>query len=258
MSSKRRKAQDYIKQSHDQFLNESTQTFHKNSKISTNKFIHAANPHQKQFVKSIKNNILTVASAPAGCGKTLLALHTGIQLLNNPEYTIEKIIYVRGPIKDKDSLDIGAIPGTLAEKMRVMAYPILDNLETFMSKESIDYTLEKGKIEVLPCMYMRGRSFLNTCVIVDEIQNLTKGQLKTLMTRICETSKLILLGDSTQCDIDTFKNGLIDLEWRLNKQLEFIANNTYSQPVAFDLIKFTHEDILRSELTKFAIDLYNY
>jgi phosphate starvation-inducible protein PhoH and related proteins len=256
--SKRRKAQDFIKQSHDAFLNESAQTYLTSTKISTSKFIHPANPHQKQFVKSIKNNILTIGSGEAGCGKSLLALFTGIQLLNNPQSSIEKIIYVRSHIKDREEASVGAIPGTLADKMRIMAYPILDNLELFMSKEAIDFTLEQGKIEVLPFMFMRGRSFQNTFVILDESQNSTKSQLKTLLTRIAETSKIVIIGDSTQCDIDPFKNGLIDLEWRFAKLNEYLIKHNRIPTIDFDIIKFDHNDILRSELTKFAIDLYNF
>jgi phosphate starvation-inducible protein PhoH and related proteins len=257
MSSKRRKAQAFIEKSHDNFLNEAAKTQSKDSKISTSNYIHPANPHQKQFVKSIKNNILTVASGEAGCGKSLLALFTGIQLLNNPESPINKIAYVRSHIRDKEEAQIGAIPGSLSDKMRIMAYPILDNLESFMSKESINYCLEQGKIEVLPFMFMRGRSFQNTFIICDETQNCTKSQLKTLLTRICESSKLVIIGDITQCDIDPLKNGLKDLEWRLNKQLKLLEESNQYSEVEFDIIKFDKEDILRSELTKFAINLYD-
>jgi phosphate starvation-inducible protein PhoH len=189
---------------------------------------------------------------------TLLALFTGVQLLNNPESPIQKIIYVRSHIKDREEASVGAIPGTLADKMRIMAYPILDNLELFMSKEAIDFTLEQEKIEVLPFMFMRGRSFQNTFVILDEAQNSSQSQLKTLLTRITETSKIVIIGDSTQCDIEPFKNGLIDLEWRFAKLNEYLIKHNRIPAIDFDIIKFNHEDILRSELTKFAIDLYNF
>ena len=257
--SKRRKAQAYIEQAHTTFINENAKAYSLNGKIETTKYIRPVNVHQKQFVKSIKNNILTIASGEAGTGKSLLALFTGIQLLNDPESSIYKIIYVRANIEDQEEKDLGAMPGELADKTRFLAYPVLDNLEVFMKKEAIEYSLESCKIEVLPLMMMRGRSFHNTYVILDEAQNCTKKQLKTLMTRLCEDSKLVIIGDPTQCDIDSFKNGLIDLEWRLNKKHNegVTEENRYNAQINYGVVHFDYEDILRSELTKFAIDLYN-
>lgn len=257
--SKRRKAQAYIEQAHTTFINENAKAYSLNGKIETTKYIRPVNVHQKQFVKSIKNNILTIASGEAGTGKSLLALFTGIQLLNDPESSIYKIIYVRANIEDQEEKDLGAMPGELADKTRFLAYPVLDNLEVFMKKEAIEYSLESCKIEVLPLMMMRGRSFHNTYVILDEAQNCTKKQLKTLMTRLCEDSKLVIIGDPTQCDIDPFKNGLIDLEWRLNRKYNegITEENKYNAQINYGVIHFDYEDILRSELTKFAIDLYN-
>lgn len=257
--SKRRKAQAYIEQAHTTFINENAKSYSLNGKIETTKYIRPVNVHQKQFVKSIKNNILTLGSGEAGTGKSLLALFTGIQLLNDPESSIYKIIYVRANIEDNEEKDLGAMPGELADKTRFLAYPVLDNLEVFMKKEAIEYSLESCKIEVLPLMMMRGRSFHNTYVILDEAQNCTKKQLKTLMTRLCEDSKLVIIGDPTQCDIDSFKNGLIDLQWRLNKKYNegLTEENKYQAQVNYGIIHFDYDDILRSELTKFAIDLYN-
>jgi phosphate starvation-inducible PhoH-like protein len=257
--SKRRKAQAYIEQAHTTFINETAKIQSLNGKIETTKYIRSANVHQKQFVKSIKNNILTLGSGEAGCGKTLLALFTGVQLINNKDSPIEKILYVRANIEDREEKEIGLIPGELLEKTKHLAYPILDNLEMFMKKEAVEFALTSCKIEVLPFQMMRGRSFHNTFIILDETQNATKKQLKTLMTRLCETSKLVIIGDPSQCDIDPFKNGLIDLEWRLNKKLNIpITEETkYQAQVDFSIIHFDYDDILRSELTKFAIDLYN-
>lgn len=257
--SKRRKAQAYIEQAHTAFINEQAKNYPPNGKIATTKYIRPVNVHQKQFTKSIKQNILTIGVGEAGTGKSLLALHTGIELLNNSESPIQKIIYVRANIEDREEKDLGAMPGELADKTKFLAYPVMDNLETFMSKESIEYTLEHSKIEVLPLMMMRGRSFHNTFVIVDEAQNCTKKQLKTLMTRLCEDSKLVIIGDPTQCDIEPFKNGLIDLQWRLVKKRNeaLTEDNKYQAQINYGVIEFDYDDILRSELTKFAIDLYN-
>jgi phosphate starvation-inducible PhoH-like protein len=255
--SRRRKAQAYIQQAHGKFLNEHAQACSFNSKIETSKFIKPVNVHQKQFVKSMKNNQLTIGSGEAGSGKTLLALFTAVQLINNPESPIEKILYVRANVDDGEERSIGALPGDLLDKVRHLAYPILDNLELFMKPTTIDTLLEEEKIEVLPYAMMRGRSFHNRFIIVDEAQNLNAKQLKTTLTRIAEGSKMVLIGDPTQCDIDPIKNGLRDLEWRLARKLELLKQENQEVDINYGLIHFDINDVVRSNLTKFVIDLYN-
>jgi len=255
--SKRRKAQAYIEQAHTKFINEHAMACSYNSKIQTTKYIKPVNVHQKQFVKSMKNNVLTIGAGEAGTGKTLLALFTGIQLINNSDSPIEKILYVRANVDDREEKDIGALPGDLLEKVRHLAYPILDNLELFMTSQTIDYLLEEGRIEVLPFMMMRGRSFHNRFIIIDEAQNVTPKQMKTVLTRKGEGSKMVLLGDPTQCDIDPFKNGLRDLEWRLAKKIEMLRETQEEYEINFGLIHFNLDDIIRSPLTRFVIDLYD-
>ena len=255
--SKRRKAQAYIEQAHTRFINESAMACSSNSKIKTTKFIKPVNVHQKQFVKSMKNNVLTIGSGEAGTGKTLLALFTGIQLINNPDSPIEKILYVRANVDDNEEKDIGALPGDLLEKVRHLAYPILDNLELFLTAQTMDYLLAEGRIEVLPFMMMRGRSFHNRFIIIDETQNVTPKQMKTVLTRKGEGSKMVLLGDPSQCDIDPFKNGLRDLQWRLAKKIELLHQENKEPDIDFGLVYFDKDDIIRSPLTKFVIDLYD-
>ncbi len=254
--SKRKKAQAFIEQAHTRFINETAMACSSNSKIQTTKYIKPVNVHQKQFVKSIKNNVLTVGAGEAGTGKTLLALFTGIQLINNPDSPIEKILYVRANVDDREEKPLGALPGDLLEKVRPLAYPILDNLELFMKPGTIDSLLEDGRIEVLPFMMMRGRSFHNRFIIIDEAQNVTPKQMMTVLTRKGQGSKIILLGDPSQCDIDPFKNGLRDLERRLSVKSQMLIDNNEESEVDFGLIRFTYDDIIRSALTKFVIDLY--
>lgn len=255
--SKRRKTQAYIQQAHSKFLNEHAQACSFNSRIETTNFIKPINVHQKQFVKSMKNNQLTIGTGDAGTGKTLLALFTGIQLINNPDSPIEKILYVRANVDDREEKDIGALPGDLLDKVRHLAYPILDNLELFMKPGTIDALLEDERIEVLPYMMMRGRSFHNRFIIIDEAQNLNPKQLKTILTRLGEGSKMTLIGDPTQCDIDPMKNGLRDLEWRIARKIEMLKQQGKESNVDYGLVHFTYDDIVRSALTKFVIDLYD-
>lgn len=254
--SKRSRAKVQYEQAHANFLNETAKAC-SSSKISTRKYMKPVNVHQKQFVKSMKQNQLTVGAGCAGTGKTLLALFTGIQLINNPDSPIEKLTYVRANVDDREEKEIGALPGDLLEKVRHLAYPILDNLELFMESQTVDYLLEEGRIEVLPFMMMRGRSFNNRFIIIDEAQNVTPKQMKTVLTRCGETSKMVLIGDPRQCDIDPMKNGLQDLEWRMARKLEQCEEKGIEPPVDMGLIRFTREDIVRSHLTRFILEMYD-
>lgn len=259
--SRRRKVQAQIEQAHLKFLNQTAVACSSSSKIQTSKFIKPATVHQKQFVKSIKQNQLTIGTGLAGSGKTLMALFTGVQLMNNPESPIEKLVYIRSAVDTKEEKDIlGILPGGINEKLTSLTYPLYDNCQLFMDKESIDYKLESGVFEVVPMNVLRGRSYNNCFIILDECQNTSSSALKTALTRVSETSKIVIIGDSTQCDkasSNSFNNGLLDLEYRVYKKLEQYKLEEKECPINIGLIKFGMEDVVRSQLTKFAIELYD-
>jgi len=254
--SKRNRAKAYYEEAHNNFLNENAKASN-NGKISTRKYMKPVNVHQKQFVKSMKQNQLTVGAGCAGTGKTLLALFTGIQLINNPDSPIEKLTYIRANIDDREEKDLGALPGDLLDKVRHLAYPILDNLELFMESQTVEYLLVEERIEILPFMMMRGRSFNNRFIIIDEAQNVTPKQMKTVLTRCGETSKMVLIGDPNQCDIDPMRNGLKDLEWRMARKLELCKEEGVEAPIDMGLVHFTRDDIVRSYLTRFVLEMYD-
>ena len=146
----------------------------------------------------------------AGCGKTLLAVAAGL------EQVLEKNIYTRmivsRPIQPMGR-DLGYLPGTLEEKMAPWLAPVKDNLEFLMQndKESLKIQVDSGKIQVEALTYIRGRSISNAFIIIDEAQNLTSHELKTIITRVGEGTKIILTGDIEQIDnayIDETSNGL--------------------------------------------------
>lgn len=254
--SKRKKVESYLEQAHATFLNEHAVAC-SSSKIQTTKYIKPANIHQKQFVKSIKQNQLTIGSGCAGTGKTLLALFTGIQLINNTDSPITQMTYIRSNIDCPDEKEIGALPGDLLDKVRHLAYPILDNLSLFMNPNTMEYLIDEGRIEILPLMMMRGRSFNKRIIIIDECQNITRKSMKTILTRCGEDSKMILIGDPNQCDIDPFQNGLRDLEWRMARMIENYQKEGEDLPIDMNIIHFNRDDIVRSRLTKFMIDMYD-
>jgi PhoH-like ATPase len=146
----------------------------------------------------------------AGCGKTLLALASGLdQVLEQNKY---KKLVVSRPVQPVGR-DIGYLPGTLEEKMQPWLKPVQDNLEFLMGdkKDTMEIFIDNGTIEVEALTYIRGRSISNAFVIIDEAQNLSVHELKTIVTRIGENSKIILTGDIEQIDntyLDSTSNGL--------------------------------------------------
>jgi PhoH-like ATPase len=157
-----------------------------------------------------KNVQLVSLIGKAGCGKTFLATATGLeQTINQKIY--DKIIILR-PIVTVGN-DIGYLPGTIMEKMAPWIQPIKDNLSVLFkgNQRNIDIQFDNGVIVVEAMSYIRGRSIPNSLIIVDECQNISKNDLKTILTRAAEGSKIVLTGDIEQIDnkyLDIFSNGL--------------------------------------------------
>lgn len=156
----------------------------------------------------------------AGSGKTLLALAAGL------EQTFEKNIYkkivVTKPVEPVGK-DIGFLPGTMEEKMMPWLAPIQDNLQFLMGddKATLDLYMEKGKIEVEAMTFIRGRSISNAFIVIDEVQNMTQHEIKTVLTRVGEGTKIVLTGDIEQIDnvyIDATNNGLSYVVERLKEE----------------------------------------
>jgi len=144
----------------------------------------------------------------AGSGKTFLALMVGLGQLMGKNY--ERIIITRSiqPV----GRDLGYLPGDVGDKMLPWMAPIIDNFRHhFKDMSYFEIMREKGEIEIAPLSYIRGRTFNNSYVIVDEAQNATIHELKTIITRVGKGSKVVLLGDTDQVDtpyIDSYSNGL--------------------------------------------------
>jgi len=153
---------------------------------------------------------IVTMTGQAGCGKTLLAIAAGLeQTLENKKY---KKVVVSRPIQPVGK-DIGFLPGTLDEKMRPWLMPIQDNLEFLMGddKRTMEMMFENNTIEIEALTYIRGRSISNAFIIIDEAQNLSMHELKTIITRAGDGSKIILTGDVEQIDnlyLDATSNGL--------------------------------------------------
>jgi len=174
--------------------------------------VRAKNKEQQFALDLLMDQDIKIVSlvGKAGCGKTLLALSAGLkQILDDKTY---KKLIVSRPVQPMGR-DIGFLPGTLEEKMQPWIAPIQDNLEFLMGddKESLKLLQEQGTIEVEALTFIRGRSIANAFIIIDEAQNLSMHELKTIITRVGEGTKIILTGDIEQIDsafLDATNNGL--------------------------------------------------
>ena len=148
----------------------------------------------------------------AGSGKTLLAIAAGLQQTIGLRENIYSRLIVSRPVQPMGK-DIGFLPGTIEEKMLPWLSPIQDNLQHILGgdKNTLEMYVEKGKIEIEALTYIRGRSISNAFMIIDEAQNLTMHEIKTIITRVGEGTKIVLTGDIEQIDniyVNEISNGL--------------------------------------------------
>jgi phosphate starvation-inducible PhoH-like protein len=161
------------------------------------KFQITLNEEQKQAKSVILSNKITILKGMAGSGKTLLACQIGLDMLFRKD--IEKIIIARPMVNAGE--DMGFLPGGVAEKTREYLIPIYDNMYQLYNKNKIDELIADNKIEICPLGMLRGRTFTNALVIIDESQNLLHSQTEGMLSRLGKGSKMIVCGDQTQCDL---------------------------------------------------------
>jgi phosphate starvation-inducible PhoH-like protein len=179
------------------------------------KFKLTLNEEQKEAKKIILENPVNVLKGMAGSGKTLLAVQIALDLLFTRE--IEKVVITRPTVSKED---IGWLPGDLKEKMDPWLAPIYSNLEMLYDKGKIEDLLNNGTIEILPFAFMRGRTLVNSCVVVDEAQNVTTGQMEMVIGRLGQGSKLIICGDTTQIDLKNKKESGLDFLNTVSSRIE--------------------------------------
>jgi phosphate starvation-inducible PhoH-like protein len=166
------------------------------------KFEIQLNDEQKRVKSSMLSDAVSVLTGKAGSGKSLLACQVALEYLFFRE--IDQIVITRPTVSDED---IGFLPGDMNEKMMPWMSPIYSNMHMLSGKTKIDSLVAKGQIEIAPISFMRGRTFVRSCVIVDEAQNITKSQMEMVLTRIGIGSKMIIVGDDSQTDLKAKKSG---------------------------------------------------
>ena len=215
------------------------------NKINENLFTKPKNIHQEKYTRLLKNSQrkIIVATGPAGTGKTLFATEHGIRGIMQGKY--EKLIFTRPSVTVDE--DLGYLPGTLEENMAPWVRPIFDVLYQFITPNEVKNHIENKIIEIAPLGFMRGRTFKNSWIVADEMQNSTISQMKMLMTRLGENSRLVITGDLEQYDCPENTNGLEDF---LNKFRGRSSSNISN-------IEFERDDILREEVVKEVLELYS-
>jgi phosphate starvation-inducible PhoH-like protein len=180
-------------------------------KIRSKKIYVPKTDNQIDYVKSLynKNIDLLYCIGPAGTGKTLFACKYAIEEIDSNHYN--KIIITRPTIPIEE--DMGFLPGNIKEKMYPWTIPIFDIFEEYYSKKEINKKISDNIVEIAPLGFMQGRTFKNSIIIADEMQNSTPNQMFMLLTRIGENSKMIITGDLMQTKNE--KNGLNDIIQKL-------------------------------------------
>lgn len=204
-----------------------------------------ATDNQRLALDMFETKIITVLEGLAGTGKTYIALHYALQQFISGN--TRKIILTR-PLINVEDEKIGFLPGEVLDKTRPYTEQFNEYMNEFMPQLNFadEKRMEQG-VEFIPLAFIRGRNFADSIIIADEMQNSTPLQMKTLLTRIAEGSKVIILGDVTQADRPkAVTNGLRDLTAKLNhKPIDEIG-----------VVTFGPEDIQRSAIIKQIMQLY--
>lgn len=198
-------------------------------------------PGQAKYVEAIRRHDLTLATGPAGCGKTYLAVATAVEALKAGE--IRKIVLVRPAVEAGESL--GFLPGDLRAKLNPYLRPLMDALGEMVDYNQARNLMEQDVIEVIPLAYMRGRTLNDAFIILDEAQNTTVAQMKMFLTRMGERSKMVVSGDATQQDLPRgVTSGLNDAFRRIGKMK------------GIGVVRLQATDIVRHKLVQRIVEAY--
>jgi len=205
----------------------------------------------QNYIQNSKIDIV-ICTGAAGTGKTMIACQEAIKMLKYAE--INKIVITRPTVTVEENL--GYLPGTMEDKIYPFLIPIYDYFLEHYTKENLMTLIRNGKLEVSPLAYMRGRTFKDTFIIADEMQNTTPNQMKMLLTRIGQNSKMIITGDLEQNDLNTY-NGLqniVDLLENKYKQYDHKDYQMFKDGFAY--INLDNSCIERHKIIEKVIDLY--
>lgn len=204
------------------------------------KFKITLNEEQKEAKAKILKSTITLLAGSAGSGKTLLACQIALEKLFMRE--CDKIIITRPTVSKEE---IGFLPGDLREKMDPWVQPIYQNMYALYDKVKIEKLISDGAIEIVPVSFMRGRTFLDSVVIVDEAQNVTHEQMQMIVTRIGLRSKMIVCGDDHQVDLKSKRDSgfrfLYTAARKIKNMVGISLVTNHRDPIVEDLINLYDE-----------------
>jgi len=199
------------------------------------------NPHHKQFYNCIMDSTTKMAfvDGPAGSMKTYIAVYAALQMIINED--LSKLIYIRS-VAESAEKSLGSLPGEVDDKFLPYAMPLLEKVREITNESTSKMLRDKGIIEAIPVNFVRGLTFNNSVVIIDEAQNLTPGELTTILTRFGRDSKYIVAGDTNQADIGK-KTGF--------KKIFDKFNSTDSEIKGIYSYEFGTSEIVRSKILRY-------
>jgi len=204
--------------------------------------VRARTAAQDAYVRALKRHALVFATGPAGTGKTWLAVAQAVQLFERKE--VDRIVLSRPAVEAGERL--GFLPGDMREKVDPYLRPIYDALYDLMDARIVERALQTTEIEIAPLAFMRGRTLSNAAVILDEAQNTTAVQMKMLLTRLGENSRMVVTGDPSQVDLPPGQTSGLAEAVRLLEGVEGIAH-----------VKFGAADVIRHELVARIVEAYD-
>ncbi|MGB0843382.1 MAG: PhoH family protein [Alphaproteobacteria bacterium] len=209
---------------------------------TSRKIITPRSPGQKRYVAELQKHEMVFGLGPAGTGKTYLAVAKAISLLIKGD--VDKLILTRPAVEAGEKL--GFLPGDMKDKVDPYLRPLYDALNDMMAPEQVLKRLEQGQIEVAPIAFMRGRTLSNAFVIMDEAQNTTPVQMKMVLTRLGEGSRMAINGDLSQIDLPRGqKSGLLDAVQKLDNVK------------GIGIVTLTQEDVVRHDLVARIVAAYD-
>ena len=191
---------------------------------------------QKNYIKALQQNTVTLCIGPAGTGKTYLAVAQAVADLKDGK--VERIIMSRPAIEAGEER-LGFLPGDLAQKVDPYLRPLYDALNDMLGAESVQKYVERGIIEIAPLAYMRGRTLNRASIIIDESQNASLSTLKMALTRLGENSKMVLTGDITQIDLPKKEDSGLEKCASILASIEGVS-----------VIRLNNRDVVRNRLVK--------
>jgi phosphate starvation-inducible PhoH-like protein len=204
------------------------------------------NETQKKLIQAIKNNDVTICTGPAGTGKTLLSVFEALLLLKNQPEIYKEIKLVKSITQLKNE-ELGTLPGDEKDKLKFHMMSYLDAFHKLIGEFNTNKLIEIGVIKMEVFGAIRGRSFTNAIIIIDEFQNISHDNAKTFLTRFSDNTKVIVLGDS----------GQIDLRDKRDSSLERLAQRVKANPIeGVSVVEFSETEVVRHRLTTYFIGMF--